>query len=195
MSELSGGVITKNEVVLLELSGADLFLHRVAADVDIDVHPLIPEDLLHLVHVVVDGRHNGNHKDLARTEPERPFAGKVLGQDGDEPFEATVDGPVDHDRAGTAETWLVWIAVGLATGSSGVLVASNLRLGDYLGCHVLKLEFLRQLKVKLDGGALMFSPKRVGDGDVNLRTVKGTIALVDLPTRPAGRRKRVERIT
>ncbi len=135
--------LTKDEVILLKLSGADLLLHRVAADVNIDVHTLVPEDLLHLEHVVVDGRHDGDHKDLARAEPERPLAGKVLGQDGDEAFEATVDGPVDHDGPRAAKSWLVGVALGLTVGSSGVPFAVRFRLGDDLGRDVLQLELLR----------------------------------------------------
>ena len=93
---------TKDEIILLQLTRPNLLLHRVARDVAVDVHALVAEDGLHLEHVVIGRRHDGDDEDLARTEPEGPLSGKVFGQDGDEALETAVDGTVDHDRSGTA---------------------------------------------------------------------------------------------
>ena len=97
---------TKDEIILLQLARPNLLLHRVARDVAIDVHALVAEDGLHLEHVVVGSRHDGHDEDLARTEPEGPFAGEVFGQDGDEALETAIDGSVDHYGSSAARAEL-----------------------------------------------------------------------------------------
>ena len=93
----------------------------------------------------------------------------MLSEDTDEALQTAINGTVDHDRS--LETRLRRIRGAWHTGI-------NVR---GIGGHVLELESLWQLEVELDGGALMLPPKCVGDGDVDLRTVEGAVARVELP--------------
>ena len=45
--------LTEDEVVLLKLTASNFLLHSVATDIDIDMHLLLPEDLLHFQNIVV----------------------------------------------------------------------------------------------------------------------------------------------
>src|SRR5689334_6624643 len=82
-----GCELTEDEVILLKLSGTDLLLHGVSADVDVHVQLIAAEDCLQLLDVVVDSRHDGHDQDLTGTDPERPLATKVLDQDSKETLE------------------------------------------------------------------------------------------------------------
>jgi hypothetical protein len=57
--------------------------------------------------------------------------------------------------------------------------------GSILGA-VLEVELLGQLEVKLDGGALELTSERIGDGDIDLRTVESAITRVELPLGASG---------
>lgn len=52
-------------------------------------------------------------------------------------------------------------------------------------CDVFEIELLRELKVELDGGALVISLQRIGDGNVNLWSVEGPIAGIEFPLGPS----------
>jgi len=161
-------MLTENEVVLLQLARADLLLERVAAQVDVGKQATVVELLLHLLRVAVDGGHDGDDEHLARAQPEGPLAGKVLREDTDHALEAAQHRSVDHDGTGVADRQFRVIVV---RGSTAVI----------LGRDVSELEPLRLHKVQLDRAALVVSPQRVVDGDIDLGAVKGTIARVELP--------------
>ena len=56
----------KDEIVLLQLTCANLLLHSVSCDVNINVHSIVTEDFLQLEHIIVDSRHNRDDEDLTR---------------------------------------------------------------------------------------------------------------------------------
>lgn len=172
--------LTKNEVVLRQLARADLLLHGVATDVDVDIQLVAIKNPLQFLHVVIDRRHNRHNQDLAGADPERPLATKVLNQDTKEPLETANDGPVNDHRAGTTgrETRVLVLLI-LLFAFLLVFVTRQNRL-RFIG-GVLELEVDRGLVVQLDSGALEFTLEGIGNGDVNLRAVEGTIALVDVP--------------
>lgn len=93
---------TKNEVILLELPSTDFLLHRITAHVNVRVHLQRLEKPLHFLSVVINRRHDWNHENLPRTDPEWPFARKVFRQDRHEPLEAPNNGTVDHDWPSSA---------------------------------------------------------------------------------------------
>ena len=84
----------------------------------------------------------------------------MLRDDRNEPLQTTQDRTVDNDGPGR----------GLVCGSLAVL-----------GGAVLQLEPFGELEVELDGGALEGPIESVFDGDIDLGSVEGTIAWVDLP--------------
>jgi hypothetical protein len=191
----------EDEVVLGELTGTDLLLHGVTGNIDISVHTLAAEQSLELLDVVVDSRHDGDNEDLARRKPEWPLAGKVLGENGDETLERTVDSTVNHDRTLATRGQLTAVAgralLALLTLDSrsafNRLLLGNRSLLDLLdlltldlgftslGTAELKVELLRKLEVELDGGALELTLESVRDGDIDLGAVEGTITRVELP--------------
>ena len=69
---------TEDKVILRQLRVTDLLGERIARRVDVSVHLLLLEDLLHLERVVEEAHADGNHHDLPRAEPVGPLAGKVL---------------------------------------------------------------------------------------------------------------------
>ena len=96
--------LTEYEIVLPLLTVADLPLHRVAALVRVHIELRLVKHTLHLIHIAICGRHDRNDKDLAGTQPERPFPGKMLRQDGHEALEAADDCPMYHHRASPPRT-------------------------------------------------------------------------------------------
>lgn len=166
MSALS---LTKDKVVLLQLTSSDLLLESVATQIHINVQALLVEDIPDLIGVVVDRRHNWNDQDLSRTEPERPLAGKVFSQNTKHALKAAHDGTVDHYRARVA---------------SGELLRRVASIADtrlILACHVSKLESSGKVKVELNGTALVVSTERIVEGNINLGAVESTITVVELP--------------
>ncbi|CAN3964746.1 DNA repair protein RadC, partial [Dysosmobacter welbionis] len=95
---------------------------------------------------------NGQDLHLHRVQPHRERAGKVLGDDADEPLHAAQNHPMDHDGA-------VLLAV-----LSGVL----------------QFKPLRQLAVQLDGAALPSAAQGIGQMEVQLGAIESAVALVDL---------------
>lgn len=163
--------LTEDEVVLLKLSSTDLLLHGVAAEVDVHVQLIAAENRLQLLNVVVDSRHDRHDQDLTRADPERPLATEVLDQNSKETLKTADDSTVDDHRASTARTRLVGLGLTLLSGISGSLLVA----------HVLELEVNGSLVIKLDGGTLELSLEGVSDGNIDLRTVEGTITLIDGP--------------
>ena len=96
---------------------------------------------------------DGDNLTLTRADPERPFAGVVLSQNGDHALDRAENGSVDND---------------------GLLLLASL-------VDERQIEAYRQLKVELDRGALVGATQGVHDGDVNLGSVKGTVAGVLRP--------------
>lgn len=88
-----------------------------------------------------------------------PFPAKVLRNDGDEPFETSQDGTVNHHRS-----------------RRGLVRVRRLVRGA-----VLEVEPLRELKVELDGRTLERSAQCVLDVNVDLGTVEGTVSWIDSP--------------
>lgn len=167
------GLLTKDEVVLGQLSGTDLLLESVTADVDVDIQLVIAQNLLQFLDIIVDGRHDGNNQDLSRAYPEGPLATKVLDQNTQEALEATNDGTVNDDRARTTDTRLIGLGFAFLPGLWGSLAL--------LIRHVFELEVKGCLIVELDGGTLELSFQSVGNGDIDLRAIEGTITLVEFP--------------
>jgi hypothetical protein len=150
----------------------------VGADkVHTDVEVLLAQELRHLLGVVEEAHADGNDNDLARREPERPLAGKVLAQNGREALDAAGHGAVDHDGAGAAggqglldeEGLLLAVLLVLGASRLGVLAVSGLGLEDRsgggglgvlglgdvtLGRLKLEGEVDGLLEVELDGGTL-----------------------------------------
>lgn len=84
----------------------------------------------------------------------------MLCDNGDEPFQASEDGPMDHDRS----CWrFVFIGVTLIRGT------------------VLQIEPFRKLEIELDCGALEGPAQRITDGYVNLWPIECTIPGIDIP--------------
>lgn len=162
-------VLTKDEVILLQLTRANLLLESVAAQINIGKQTFLIENLLDLAGVVIDSRHDGDNEDLARAKPEWPFSGKVLREDTKHAFHAAKNGTVNHDGAGVA-VWQFWV----------VLVA----LGDLLilAGQIAQLEALRQGKIKLNRAALVVSAQRIIDSNVDLGAVERAITGVKLPS-------------
>lgn len=69
-----------NKVVESQLSGTDLLLHSISANVDVGVDVLLAERSLDLLDVVVSAGHDGDDHNLARRQPERPASSKVLSE-------------------------------------------------------------------------------------------------------------------
>ena len=68
---------------------------------------------LDLLDILLCAAHHGYHEDLAGRKPEGPFAGEVLGEDGDEALETADDGAVDHHGAGHAQRKRIGVFVAL----------------------------------------------------------------------------------
>lgn len=135
---------------------------------------LLAQLLGHLLGIVQEAHADGDDDDLARRQPERPLAGKVLGENGREALDAAGHGAVDHDRSGAAgrkrlldqeglplvlAILLVvvdslWRRCGSGRGSRHHAVWPRLVLLVTLGRLVLQREIDRLLEVELDGGAL-----------------------------------------
>mmetsp|Transcript_6588 Transcript_6588/g.15853 ORF Transcript_6588/g.15853 Transcript_6588/m.15853 type:complete len:566 (+) Transcript_6588:515-2212(+) len=97
-----------------------------------------------------------NHH-LARAEPERPLASKVLCEDGEHSLHRAEDCSVHNYRP--------------------LVLSCLLR-------HVGEVKADRQLEVELHRGALEAAPQRVEDGDVDLRPIEGSVLGVLLPLLP-----------
>lgn len=126
----------------------------------------------------------------------------MLGEDGDEPLETSAYRSVYHYRASASRSYLPPIAflAGLLIRCSRIALFA-VRLSFFLGFglrighfrrHVLQVELLRELKVKLDGGTLEISLESVGYCNVNLWPVEGTVAGIKLPFHAALGRKVVQ---
>ena len=161
--------LTENEVVLFQLTSADLLLESVAAQIHIAVQSLGLEDLLNLLGVIVGSGHNRHNQDLSGAEPEWPLSTKVLSQNAKHSLETTQHGSVNHDRAcvSSREFFL------------GVAAVADSRLS--LVGNVSELESSRQVEVELHGTALVLTLQRIKQGDINLGTVESTITRVELP--------------
>ena len=120
------GTDNENEVVLRQLTRADLLLQSVSTDIDVGVELVVPEDLLHLLGVVVDSRHDRDDKNLARADPEGPLASEVLRNDTEETLETANDGTVNDNGAGTAGTGVSRLGLGFL--ASFLLVSLSLLL-------------------------------------------------------------------
>lgn len=151
------------------MTGADLLLEGVAAQVHVTVQSLCPEDLLDFLGVVVGGRHDRDDQDLSRAEPERPLAGKVLCENTKHSFEAAQHGSVNHDGACVSGRELLLGVAAIA--DSGLALVGN----------ISKLESSGQVEVELHGTALVFSLQGIVQSNIDLGTVESTITRVELP--------------
>mmetsp|Transcript_18040 Transcript_18040/g.39406 ORF Transcript_18040/g.39406 Transcript_18040/m.39406 type:complete len:245 (+) Transcript_18040:158-892(+) len=142
-------------VVLRELRLADLLLHLLVGEVAVHMEARLPAHRLHRQRVLGGVVGDGHDHDLAGGEPEGPFPGEVLGEDGDHALHAAHDGAVDDHG-----------------------------LGRPLLRRVGEVEADGELEVELDGGALESPPQRVEYGDVDLGPVEGAVRRVQLPLAP-----------
>ena len=152
-------------VPLLELRLANLLLHLAIAIVNLAVEALLAKHAANLMRIVPALLADGHDHHLPGREPEGPLPRKVLGEDRKHALHGAEDGAVDDDRA-----------LGLV------------RLAD-----VRQVETDGQLEIELHGGALEPSLERVKDGDVNLGTVEGAIAGVELPLLARTIQRRLQR--
>ena len=95
---------------------------------------------------------NRQHPHLLRREPQRERAGEVLDQDRDEPFERAIHRAMDDHRP--------MLVVVLA--------------------DVAQVETLRGGVVELNRAELPGAADRIGDVEVDLRTVEGAVARLEL---------------
>ncbi len=130
----------------------DAVLERLGARVEVRAHAGIVERLVHLVRVLEVLVRDRQHPHLLRGKPHRERAGEVLGEDRDEALERAAHGAMDHHRT-----------------MVGVVLAD-----------VLEVEALRRVVVELDRAELPRAADRVGDVEVDLRTVKGAVTRLEL---------------
>ena len=168
-------VMKKRGLTLRKLAVANLLLQGVTAAVNIDVELLLPQELGDLLGIIKEAHADGDDNDLPGREPERPFAGKVLAQDGGEALDAAGHGAVDHDGPGAPRRQglldeerlllavLFVLAILLVLAGVGCLGSDQggggrlgvLGLGDVaFGGLELEGEVDRLLEIELDGGAL-----------------------------------------
>ena len=150
---------------LLQLGFANFITNLLLAVVDRRPEPCCGQFRLYRLPIVEMAVGDGQHRRLDRRQPHRESPGIVLDQQGDEPLEAAENRPVDDHRP-----------------VLGVVHAD-----------VLQLEALRHLVIELDGGALPLPADRVGDVEVDLRAVKGAVALVDVIRLPGALERTLER--
>ena len=133
-------------------AGADQFAEPVAAAVDGGANTSLGELIEQLFRVGLDLVGDRQQAHLFRGQPEGVIAGVVLGHDPEETLQRTEDGAVDHDRP---------------------LLAA-------VGGDVVELEAFRQVEIQLDGGALPHPSDRVFNLQVDLGSVEGAAALINL---------------
>jgi len=148
-------------------------LQSVAAEVDIDIQLVIEQNLLQFLNIIVDSRHDGHNQDLPWTYPERPLATEVLSQNSQEALETADDGTVDDNWTRTTGARLIGLGFAFLSGLWSCLAL--------LVRHIFELEVNGCLIIELDGGTLELSLQSVGNGDINLRAIEGTITLVEFP--------------
>lgn len=93
----------------------------------------------------------------------------MLSKYADESLQATVDGTVNDNWSFKARLGCI-----LSTRHASVNVGS-------IGSHVLELEALWKLEIKLDGCALMLATQGIGDGDIDLWSIERAITRIQLP--------------
>ena len=135
----------------MELSLTDFVAYLLAAGVNADSESHHIELLTDFLGIAVELVGYRQNLDLLGSEPQRERAGKVLGDNADEALDRTENNAVNHDRA---------MLLAVRTG-------------------VFKLEALGQLHIELDGAALPCSAERIGQMEVELRSVECAVALVD----------------
>lgn len=102
---------------------------------------------------------NGDYQNLPRAQPERPLPSEMLGDDRDEPLQASQNCPMDHDRS-------CWRLVGIRC---------------LFRPTVFEVKPLWKLEIQLDGCTLERALQGVSDRDVYLWTVERSVTRVDLP--------------
>ena len=135
----------------MELSFTDLIADFLTAGVNADSESRHIELLANFLGIAVELIGYRQNLDLLGSKPQRERAGIVLGEDADEALDRAEDNAVNHDRA---------MLLAVRTG-------------------VFKLEALGQLHIELDGAALPCSAERIGQMEVELRSVECAVALVD----------------
>mmetsp|Transcript_75896 Transcript_75896/g.164253 ORF Transcript_75896/g.164253 Transcript_75896/m.164253 type:complete len:846 (+) Transcript_75896:181-2718(+) len=177
-------------VPLRQLGLTHLLVQRLPAALGLGVEAEERELLLHPLRVLVELLADGHDHDLAGRQPQRPLAGVVLDEDGGHALDGAQDGAVDHDGALEAvlQPALLPDDIALLVLLLGPLeLHLLLRLRALLGLvvfallAVLQVEPDRVVEVELDGAALVLAPHGVGEADVDLRTVEGAVAGVQVP--------------
>ena len=153
---LSGSFIPVSEdedVRVLEILVLfDLFLHIALGVIRLDADAAFLQKRENLLRVGIMLRSDRDDADLLRGEPEGEDALEVFDDNSDEALQGAVDRPVNDDRHRR------YALRGL----------------------IAQAEIMRELEVELDGPALPFSPERVLDLEVDLRSVEGPVSLIDL---------------
>ena len=142
-----------DKLVGSQLGVADLFVEGGAGDVGFGEEAMVVEQGCQFLGVgIVCGTHRDDGH-LTGTQPERPVPSEMLSQNCKLPFQTSKNGTMQNH--GTA-------------------------LG-FIGSAIGQVETDGELKVELDGGALVLALVCVLDANVNLWTVKGTITGVEFP--------------
>ena len=152
--------LTEKEVVLRDLSIADLLVQRVGSEVHIRVDAQRRQLIRDLLRVAIDDTRNRDDQHLPWAQPKRPLPRKMLRNNSDKAIQTPKDRAVDHNGAS-----------GWCIGVVGVVVWGA----------VLEVEALGELEVELVGRALEGALEGVADGDVDLWAVEGAVAGVELP--------------
>jgi len=111
---------------------------------------------VHLPGIAVGVAGDCGDDDLAGRQPQRQVAGVVLDQDADEALEGTQDGSVQHHRPPALS----------------------------VGGGVSRVEAFGQHEIHLQGAALPAPPDGVGQHELELRAVEGTLARIVLDREP-----------
>src|SRR5581483_6714031 len=155
--------VDDDERDLLHLAVPDPLAHGIVGGVDLD--PVVVETRRQRPGVLAVPLPHRQHPDLHRREPEGEGAGVVLGEDPHEPLERPEQRAVDDVR----------------------------EVLGVVGAHVAEAEPLRHLRVELDRPHLPRAAERVEHVQVDLRTVEGPVALVDLVGDAAPLERRLQR--
>ena len=90
--------LTEKEVVLRDLSIADLLVQRVGSEVDVGVDAQRRKLIRDLLRVAIDDTRNRDDQHLPWAQPKRPLASEVLRDDRDEALQGAEDRAVHDDR-------------------------------------------------------------------------------------------------
>lgn len=105
----------------------------------------------------------------------------MLRENGHEAFKASDNGPMHHHRPRSPRSKYLSTSIGRS-----FVRCRPLELGRNLSRHVFEFEILGKLEVELYRGTLPIPPQSVGYRDIDLRPIKRSVTLVQLPLAAPG---------